>query len=102
MSIDTGDLSEEAYRAVMIEAELFNHDLTLQFGLLSYECEDENDFLEKSKMLINDIKKDSDSAIEKIFFGESIEKDQLYKTLDRMLVNIENVLSIPFGKRIQD
>ena len=33
-TMDTGDLSEEAYRAIMIEAEIFNHDLTLQFGLL--------------------------------------------------------------------
>ena len=30
--MDTGDLPEETYRAIMIEAEMFNHDLTLQFG----------------------------------------------------------------------
>lgn len=29
--MDTGDLSEETYRAIMIETETFNHDLTLQF-----------------------------------------------------------------------
>jgi len=28
--MDTGDISEEAHRAIMIEAEIFNHDLTLQ------------------------------------------------------------------------
>ena len=100
--MDTGDLSQEAYRAIMIEAELFNHDLTLQFGLLSYECEDENDFLEKSKILIHEIRKSGDSVIEQIFFGESIEKDQLYQTLDRMLINIEEVMKIPFEKRTQD
>lgn len=49
--MDTDELSEEAYHAIMIEAEWFNHDLTLQFGLLSYECKDENDFLEKSLIL---------------------------------------------------
>jgi hypothetical protein len=36
--MDTGDLSEETYRAIMIETEVFNHDLTLQFGLLSGYC----------------------------------------------------------------
>ncbi len=32
--MDTDDLSEKTYRAIMVEAERFNHDLTLQFGLL--------------------------------------------------------------------
>lgn len=32
--MDTGNLSEDAY-----------HDLTLQFGLLSYECQNETIFL---------------------------------------------------------
>ena len=45
--MDTGDLSEEVYLAIMIEAERFDHDLTLQFGLLSYHCNDEDDFIEK-------------------------------------------------------
>lgn len=36
--MDTGDLSEEEYLAIMIEAKRFNHDLTLQFGLLSCDC----------------------------------------------------------------
>lgn len=43
----TGDLSEENHRAIMIEAEMFNHDLTLQFGLLSSDCKNENNFIEK-------------------------------------------------------
>lgn len=47
MAIDTRDLSDKAYKAIMIEAEKFNHDLTLKFGLLSYDCKDENDFIAK-------------------------------------------------------
>ena len=35
MPIDTDDLSNKTYKAIMLEAENFNHDLTLQFGLLS-------------------------------------------------------------------
>ena len=33
--MDTDDLSNETYKAVIIEAEKFNHDLTLQFGILA-------------------------------------------------------------------
>ena len=47
--MDTGDLSEETYQAIMIEAEIFNHDLTLQFGLLSGDCIDEEVFIEVVK-----------------------------------------------------
>lgn len=39
----------------MIEAERLHHDLTLQFGLLSYERDDEKAFVEKSKMLIHEM-----------------------------------------------
>lgn len=42
--MDTDDLSEEAYKGVMLEAEKFNHDLTLQFGLRSEDCLDEDEF----------------------------------------------------------
>jgi len=45
MAIDTGDLSDKTYKAIMMESDKFNQDLTLQFGLLSYECEDEKDFI---------------------------------------------------------
>ena len=31
--MDTDELSKETYRAIIIEAEKFHHDLTLQFGL---------------------------------------------------------------------
>ena len=33
--MDTDDLSNEAYQGIIIEAEKFNHDLTLQFGVLA-------------------------------------------------------------------
>ena len=52
--MDTGDLSDTTYQAIMIEAERFDHNLTLQFGLLSDECADEKDFIKKSKQLIKE------------------------------------------------
>jgi hypothetical protein len=67
--MDTGDLSEEAYRAIMIEAEKFNHDLTLQFGLLSIECENEDVFIEKSLILIEEMKKYDEIDLDDMFFG---------------------------------
>ena len=50
--MDTDDLSKESYNAILGEAESFHHDLTLQFGLLSYECSNEDEFLEESIRLI--------------------------------------------------
>ena len=34
MPIDTEDLTDKTYEAIMIEAERFDHNLTLQFGFL--------------------------------------------------------------------
>ena len=100
--MDTGDLSEEAYHAIMFEAERFNHDLTLQFGLLSYECKDEDDFLEKSERLINEIKKYDEIDLDYIFFGNPPEKDQFHEALNKILINIEKVKKIPIEKRTHD
>jgi len=74
--MDTGDLSEEAYRAIMIEAEMFNHDLTLQFGLLSSDCKNENDFIEKSIQLISEMKKYDDIYLDDMFFWETAKYEQ--------------------------
>ncbi len=51
MPIDTEDLTDKTYKAIMIEAERFDHNLTLQFGLLSYQCKDEADFIKKIKTI---------------------------------------------------
>jgi hypothetical protein len=97
--MDTDDLSQEAYRAIMIEAELFNHDLTLRFGVLSGECDDEEEYLNKSIRLIEQIKKAKRYQLENIFFGDVPNIDQLNKTLDRIKENIAKVKEIPFDKR---
>lgn len=97
--MDTDDLSQEAYKAIIIEAELFNHDLTLRFGVLSGDCEDEEEYLEKSLKLIENIKKAKKHQLEDLFFGEVPNLDQLNKTLDRIKENIAKVNKIPFDKR---
>ena len=98
-NMDTDDLSRETYTAIMIEAEKFNHNLTLQFGLLSYSCTNEEVFIVNSKKLINELKKARPDALEDLFFGEPYNKKHLYETLDKMLKNIENVEEIPLEKR---
>jgi hypothetical protein len=100
--MDTGDLSEETYRAIMIEAEMFNHDLTLQFGLLSSHCNDEDDFIEKSIQLISEMKKYDDIDLDDMFFGNPPEMSKFQTTLKRIFDNIVELKKIPTKKRTYD
>jgi hypothetical protein len=100
--MDTGDLSEETYRAIMIEAEIFNHDLTLQFGLLSGNCKDENDFVEKSIQLINEMKKYDEIDLDDLFFGNPPEMNEFKKTLKKILDNIVELKKTPTESRTYD
>ena len=47
--MDTDNLSNEFYRAVIIEAERFNYDLTLQFGVLASSCKNEKEYIKECK-----------------------------------------------------
>lgn len=91
MAIDTDDLSRRTYKAIMIEAERFNHDLTLQFGLLSYECEDEKDFIAKSIDLIHEMLKYDEDDLEEIFFDELPDMEDFHTTLNKILDNINKL-----------
>ena len=97
--MDTDDLSQEAYKAIIVEAERFNHDLTLRFGLLSGDCDDEEEYLNKSLILSEKIKKAKRYQLENLFFGDVPDIDQLNKTLDRIADNIAGVKKITFNKR---
>lgn len=100
--MDTDDLSLEAYKAVIIEAEKFNHDLTLQFGILADECDDENEYLEKSGELIAEIRMLEPWELEDMFFGVTPDVSQLNVILDTIKENIENIQKIPISKRHYD
>ena len=97
--MDTGDLSEETYQAIMIEAEKFNHDLTLQFGLLSEECKDEEDFIEKSIQLIEEMKNYDEIDLDDMFFGNPPKMKDFHNALKRIIENIKKVKEIPTVKR---
>ena len=89
--MDTYDLTDEAYEAMIFEAENFHHDLTLQFGLLSYNCEDEEEYIESSKKLIKQLLKCNNSELEDIFFEDIPTKSELNRVLKRIMDNILNV-----------
>jgi len=97
--MDTGDLSEESYHAILIESEKFNHDLTLQFGLLSEECKHENEFIEKSVKLIEEMRNYSNVDLDDMFFGNPPKMNTFQTVLNKILQNIEDVKVIPIEKR---
>lgn len=85
--MDTDDLSDRSYRAILIEAERFNHDLTLHFGLLSERCDDEQDFFDKSLQLIDALQSAEADELDDVFFGQSPDPVKLHKTLDKIRRN---------------
>lgn len=97
--MDTDDLSTEAYQGIIIEAEKFNPDLTLQFGLLASECKNEDEYLTKASALVSEIRSLEEEELLDMFFGNLPDAKSLNLTLDRIKENIENVKKIPKEKR---
>ncbi len=98
--MDTDELSEETYKAVLITAEKFNHNLTLQFGLLASRCSDDNDYLEKANRLIVTWKSDLIYSVNDIFFDTEKPMISSFETALLKIQNqIQKVLSIPVEKR---
>ena len=101
-TMDTGDLSEETYRAIMIEAERFNHDLTLQFGLLSGNCKGENDFIEQSIHLIDEVKIYDEIDLDDMFLGNPPKMSEFQTALKRIFDNIVELIKILTENRTYD
>ncbi|NLF41818.1 MAG: hypothetical protein GX587_03915 [Bacteroidales bacterium] len=100
--MDTDDLSREAYDGIIIEAEKLSHDLTLQYGLLSYHCENETEYIHNAEKLTREFMKAKHEDLVDIFFGNLPQKEKLASTLQQILKNIENIKSIPLEKRTYD
>jgi hypothetical protein len=66
--IDSDDLSREACNGIIVEAEKLTHDLTLHYGLLSYDSKDEAEYIEKAEKLTLGIMKLDDFELQD-FFG---------------------------------
>ena len=99
--MDTDDLSIETYNRIITEAEKFNHDLTLQFGVLASESKNDNDYLDKAEALIKEWLnvKDFDDIIDDVFYGEDVDCDEFKVTLNKLLTNITEIRKTPLDKR---
>lgn len=98
--MDTDDLSREAYKAIIVEAEKLSHDLTLRYGLLSKQCKDETEYLDRAEQLTKEFSEvDDDRVLNDLFWGDPPDKDRLALTLAKILNNIEKVKAIPMDKR---
>jgi len=100
--MDTDDLSKEAYYAIITEAECFTHDLTLHYGLLAEDCEDEEEYLSKAEKTTKEILNCNDIELDDVFWGNPPKREALHKVLRQILKNIENVRKIPLEKRTLD
>ena len=100
--MDTDELSNETYEAVILTAERFNHDLTLTFGCLASMCENEEEYLEKAEQLINEClaEEDMDALMDDMFFGNPPDEKDFRNTLLKILDNINQVRQIPIEKRV--
>ena len=97
--MDTDDLSNKTYKAVILEAEKFNHDLTLQFGVMASSCKTEEEYLQKAKQLIDEIRKLDKYDLEDLFFGVLPDEKRLEQCLSQIEQNIAEVETIPKHKR---
>jgi uncharacterized protein YyaL (SSP411 family) len=100
--MDTDDLSRNAYDGIILEAEKLTHDLTLHYGLLSYECKNETEYLEKAEKLTKEIMELDDYDLEECFWGYPPNKEKLHLTLKKIISNITEIKRIPIDKRHYD
>jgi hypothetical protein len=97
--MDTDNLSTEAYQGIIIEAEKFDHDLTLHFGVLASHCKDEEDYLDKALELISELRSLDEEELIDVFFGNLPDTKLLNLTLDRITENIDQVRKTPKEQR---
>ena len=97
--MDTDELSTEAYKGILIEAEKFNHDLTLRYGLIADSCKNEQEYLLKAKAITKAIRGFNKNQLTDLFFGSPPDLKSLHMTLDKILGNISEIEKIPEKKR---
>jgi hypothetical protein len=99
--MDTDELSNETYRAVILTSEMFNHDLTLHFGCLAMNCNNEEEYLLKAEQLIKECLEDEniENLMDDMFFGNPPKQKDFKNTLNEIQYNINKVREIPINKR---
>ncbi len=96
--MDTDDLSRESYQGILIEADKLSHDLTLHFGVLSADCENEAEYIDEAEKLTLLILQAEDWEIDDLFCGNPPKKEQLEFTCKEILENIQKIKSTPIEK----
>ncbi len=97
--MDTDDLSNEAYKGILLEAERFHHNLTIHFGVLAGDCATEGDYLDAAEKLVKNLLNVTPDRLDDFFFNEIDDLSALPATLDKILLNIARVREIPEEKR---
>lgn len=99
--MDTDDLSIPTYKGIISEAEKFNHDLSLQFGVLASICKNDDDYLNQAETLIKNWLQVNDfgDIIEDIFYGEPVDEREFRNTLNRILSSISEIRTTPMEDR---
>lgn len=99
--MDTDDLSIPTYNGIIGEAERFNHNLTLQFGVLASECKDDDDYLNQAEAMLKEWLADEhfDVIADDIFFGEYVDLGAFKITLEKLLSNISEIRKTPMSER---
>lgn len=100
--MDTDDLSREAYNGILIEAERLTHDLTLHYGVLSYDCKHETEYIDKAEQLTRKMLQVDTNGLDDLFWGNPSEKGKLDFTLQKIIGNIEKIKKILIEKRHYD
>jgi hypothetical protein len=93
--MDTDNLSNEAYNAVLVESEKLTHDLTIHFGVIAKKCKDERAYLDKAFNLTINILKLTENQLQDFFWGTVPDKNKLILTLNKIISNIIEVNEIP-------
>lgn len=97
--MDTDNLSIEAYKGIIIEAEKFSHGLALLFGVLASDCKDEKEYLKDAEQLISEIRTLDEEELIDLFFGNLPDTKSLKLAFDRITANIDLVREIPKKQR---
>lgn len=97
--MDTDELSREAYNGILIEAEKLTHGLTLHYGVLSYDCENESEYIDMAEELTREILQADEYELDDLFWGNPPDKENLDFTLKRILENIKKIKLIPIERR---
>lgn len=99
--MDTDDLSIPTYNGIITEAEKFHHDLTLQFGVLASECNDDDEYLNNAERMIKEWlgEKNFNAIVDDIFFGETVDLNKFKTVLNKLLSNILEIRRTPMNER---